>query len=85
MDDGIINPNGGMVVSGPEGSIQLNKKADKDRLGVALGRVAIQHGISVADIAEMLAVSRQTVYNWFTGAYDPKPEYTKAIEKLLAK
>ena len=26
MNDGIINPKGGMVVSGPEGSIQLNKK-----------------------------------------------------------
>jgi hypothetical protein len=25
MDDGIINPDGGMMVSGPKGSIQLNK------------------------------------------------------------
>jgi hypothetical protein len=36
MDDGIINPNGGMVVSGPEGSIQLNKK-DSIIAGTNLG------------------------------------------------
>ena len=36
MNDGIINPNGGMVVSGPEGSIQLNKK-DSIIAGTNLG------------------------------------------------
>ncbi len=36
MNDGIINPTGGMVVSGPEGSIQLNKK-DSIIAGTNLG------------------------------------------------
>ena len=36
MNDGIINPQGGMVVSGPEGSIQLNKK-DSIIAGTNLG------------------------------------------------
>lgn len=36
MDDGIISPSGGMVVSGPEGSIQLNKK-DSIIAGTNLG------------------------------------------------
>jgi hypothetical protein len=36
MNDGIINPKGGMVVSGPEGSIQLNKK-DSIIAGTNLG------------------------------------------------
>ena len=42
-------------------TIELNKKAGNTRLGVALGRAAIKKGVSVADIAEMLNVSRQTV------------------------
>jgi transposase len=66
-------------------TIQLNKKADGKRLGVALGRAAIKNGMPVAEIAMVLQVSRQTVYNWFVGAYDPKPEQTKDIEKLIAK
>ena len=36
MNDGVINPKGGMVVSGPEGSIQLNKK-DSIIAGTNLG------------------------------------------------
>jgi DNA-binding XRE family transcriptional regulator len=30
-------------------------------------------------------VSRQTVYNWFVGAYDPKADQAKSITKLLAR
>jgi hypothetical protein len=36
ISDGVINPNGGLVVSGPEGSIQLNKK-DSVIAGTNLG------------------------------------------------
>lgn len=64
-------------------TIQLNKEADKKRLGIALGRAAIKLGISVADIASTLGVSRQTIYNWFVGANDPKAAHTKAITRLL--
>jgi DNA-binding XRE family transcriptional regulator len=65
-------------------TIELNKKASNTKLGVALGRAAIKRGMSVADIANVLNVSRQTVYNWFIGAYDPRPELTKSITKLIA-
>ena len=64
-------------------TIRLNKEADKNRLGVALGKAAIKLGISVADIALTIGVSRQSVYNWFIGTHDPKERYTKAITKLL--
>jgi len=64
-------------------TIRLNKEADKNRLGIALGKAAIKLGISVADIALTIGVSRQTVYNWFVGAHDPKGQHTKAITKLL--
>jgi DNA-binding XRE family transcriptional regulator len=64
-------------------TIQLNKKADSSRLGVALGRAAIKLGISVADVAATLKVSRQTVYNWFIGAYAPKSDVAKDVTRLL--
>jgi DNA-binding XRE family transcriptional regulator len=64
-------------------TIQLNKRADSSRLGVALGRAAIKLGISVADVAITLRVSRQTVYNWFVGSYAPKDSITKDVTRLL--
>jgi transposase len=64
-------------------TIQLNKKADGSKLGVALGKAAITLGISVADIALNFGVSRQTVYNWFIGTYEPKEQYEKEVKKLL--
>jgi DNA-binding XRE family transcriptional regulator len=64
-------------------TIQLNKRADSSGLGVALGRAAIKLGISVADVAATLRVSRQTVYNWFVGAYTPKDSVTKDVTRLL--
>jgi DNA-binding XRE family transcriptional regulator len=63
--------------------IQLNKRADSSGLGVALGRAAIKLGISVADVAGTLKVSRQTVYNWFIGVYAPKGDVTKDVTRLL--
>ena len=64
-------------------TIRLNKEADKNRLGIALGKAAIKLGISVADVALTIGVSRQTVYNWFVGTHDPKERHIKAITKLL--
>ena len=64
-------------------TIHLNKEADHRRLGVALGRAAIKLGVSVSDVAKTLGVSRQTVYNWFVGSYDPKASLTGEATKLL--
>lgn len=64
-------------------TIQLNEAADKSRLGVALGRAAIELGVSVSTVARMLGVSRQTVYNWFVGSYDPKASLTSDVTILL--
>ena len=65
-------------------TIHLNKEADHRRLGVALGRAAIALGVSVSDVARTMGVSRQTVYNWFVGSYDPKASLTGDATKLLA-
>lgn len=64
-------------------TIAMNKAADHRRLGVALGRAAIELGVSVSAVATALGVSRQTVYNWFVGDYDPKASLTGEATKLL--
>jgi len=56
----------------------LNGNGPDMHLGVQLGRVCIRKGIPVAAVAERLAVTRQTVYNWFTGYSNPNPR--KAVE-----
>ena len=64
--------------------VALNKQASRKLLGVQLGRVCIAQGVSVADVASRLVVSRQTVYHWFTGATNPCHELVPSIEKLIA-
>lgn len=55
-------------------------------LGNQLGRWAIHHDFPVTKIAYALGVSRQTVYNWFTGtevfvAYRDRVEFLTHIMK----
>ena len=60
--------------------IKRNKEADSKLTGVKLGRFCIKNNHSVSYVARMLNVSRQTVYNWFTGKSSPLyalPELTK--------
>lgn len=64
-------------------TVLLNEKAEQTRLGVKLGKRCIKLGIPVATIAGRIGVSRQTVYNWFIGAYDPQPELALVITRLL--
>ena len=52
MDDGVISPTGGMLVSGPEGSIQLNKK-DSIIAGTNLGGGNNNGGNSSAELREL--------------------------------
>ena len=65
--------------------VLANQEADQTRLGVKLGKKCIKLGVSVANIAVYLGVSRQTVYNWFIGAYDPKADVAIEITELLRK
>lgn len=51
--------------------VTANKKADDSLIGVALGRLCIAKNVPVTDVASRLTVSRQTVYNWFTGKHQP--------------
>ena len=65
--------------------VTLNKSADKESLGVKLGRECIKYNVPVSHVAECLGVSRQTVYNWFTGASLPNEQTRKNIEKFINK
>jgi transcriptional regulator with XRE-family HTH domain len=63
--------------------VQKNKEADGKRIGVKLGRVCIKKNIPVRTVAEIAGVSTVTVYGWFSGAYDPKPETLNKLMKRL--
>ncbi len=57
---------------------------DKSRLGVRLGQACLERRLPVVQVAEALGVTRQTIYNWFTGAYDPTESHREAVERFLA-
>ena len=59
--------------------VELNKQADTRLLGVRLGRVCIKKDISVSQVAAKLRVSRQTVYNWFSGAHTPSASVNQQL------
>lgn len=65
--------------------VLLNKSADARSLGVKLGRTCIKHNMPVTEIAERLGVSRQTVYNWFSGETIPNAETSSKIKKLITR
>lgn len=65
--------------------MQANKSASKQLLGVRLGRVCISKGVPVATVAQHLGVSRQTIYNWFTGITTPRGNFARTAEALLVE
>ena len=54
-------------------------------IGNQLGRWAIHLDFPVTKIAEALGVTRQTVYNWFKGVSNPRPELQRDIEQFITK
>lgn len=62
-----------------------NRKGSLRHIGVALGRACIKQGVSVLDVSFHFRVSRQTVYNWFKGVSNPRPELQRDIEQFITK
>lgn len=60
-----------------------NKKADNSSIGVVLGKECISRNIPVALVSTKLKVSRQTVYNWFSGYHKPVGRHVVDIKKFL--
>ena len=65
--------------------VSLNKSASARSLGVKLGRICIKHGVPVAEVAESLGVSRQSVYCWFSGKTKPSAHAVARIEKFIIR
>lgn len=59
------------------------KEADGNLLGVQLGRACLARDIPVSKISETFGVTRQTVYNWFLGASEPRGKTCDAIRAYL--
>jgi transcriptional regulator with XRE-family HTH domain len=55
----------------------------KGGVGVELGRVCLKHGYTVAEVSDVFAVSRPTVYNWFSGKTKPSRRMGEKIQKLI--
>jgi len=62
---------------------QVNKSADTKRLGVRLGRHCIKNNLSVIALAKEFGVSRQTIYNWFSGKNEPAKYHIPRIKEIL--
>lgn len=63
--------------------VEANRNADTKSLGVALGKLCIELGVSVNEVANKLDVSRATVYNWFWGTSVPDAKRSDRIAKLM--
>ena len=64
--------------------VEANRSAPEDLLGVALGRVCITKDVPVTRVAETIGVSRETIYNWFSGIYEPHPSLHLAINEFIS-
>jgi transcriptional regulator with XRE-family HTH domain len=65
--------------------IKQNAAADQSMLGVRLGKLCIEKDISVARIADHFDMTKQTVYNWFTGISSPNRWLAPTIEAFIEK
>jgi len=50
-----------------------------------LAMKAIEHDVSIVEIAEHLEVSRTAVYAWFLGKYEPSDDKFTKLEKYLER
>lgn len=59
------------------------QEADQDKLGVHYALIFIEKGISVAQVAEAIDVTRMTVYNWFLGRTEPDDSQMAIMEFMI--
>jgi DNA-binding transcriptional regulator YiaG len=64
--------------------IEANKKA-KQTTGTTFGAMCIALKFSVRNVAKELNVSRQTVYDWFSGKTIPSKIFDMKIKELAIK
>lgn len=64
--------------------VERNRRADDRLIGVRLGRVCIAQEVPVSVVAREFKVTRQTVYNWFSGASSPATLLHTRIDVYIA-
>jgi len=64
--------------------VKAIQAADPDKLGVQLADFCLKYDIPAAKIAAALGVTRQTVYSWFTGKFQPKGTHAVQIADFMA-
>ena len=52
-------------------------------LGTELGRLCVEHGYSVTEVADALSVTRSTVYSWFRGDTEPSKHLAPKVHKII--
>lgn len=65
--------------------IRKVEEADQKPVVLRLAEVCIERHVPVTDVADMLGVTRATVYNWMTGRTAPNPRYLAPIEQVTAR
>jgi transcriptional regulator with XRE-family HTH domain len=56
---------------------------DPKQIGVQLGLYAIEHNVSVGQLAKEFGVSRHSIYNWFRGKFQPRPDQLAKIQAYI--
>ena len=64
--------------------IETNKKA-KETTGTLFGRMCIARKYPASQVAKELNVSRQTVYDWFSGKTIPSKRFDILIKELSVR
>ena len=65
--------------------IRKVEEADQSPVVLQLADVCIEKNIPVTEVAELLGVTRATVYNWMTGKTSPNPRYLALIPKIATR
>lgn len=65
--------------------IRKVEEADQKPAVLLLADVCIEKNIPVAQVAELLDVSRATIYNWMTGKTTPSSRYLALISKVALR
>jgi|TARA_R110000803_G_scaffold192241_3_gene255012 DNA-binding transcriptional regulator YiaG len=60
-----------------------NNQSAKNSLGVSLGAVCIKTKYPAQEVANRLNISRQTVYDWFSGKSKPHKSKHDLIQALI--
>ena len=62
--------------------VEANVQA-KETIGTILGAMCIALKYPASQVAKKLNVSRQTVYDWFSGRKKPTPRHQLRIRELI--